>query len=131
MRVKILCPDGTHYVRAFRDGQLDAKASSASTWEIFELEEFSDGRFALKTLPAHPLTAHYVRAEGGGGGKLKADRCSASDHEKFQKQLLSDGKVAIRTHGGHYWRAKHGGGDELDTLATAQSTWEAFRIEKV
>ncbi len=130
MRVKILCGDGIHYVRAFRDGVLDATADSASTWETFEYEEFDDGRFALKTLDTHPEPSQYVRAQAGGGGVLSADRCVANDHEKFTRETLSGGKLAIRTHGGNYWRAKNLGGAELDCIASTPSTWEAFTIEE-
>lgn len=131
MRVKILCPSGANYVRAFSNGVLDAKAASASTWETFELEEFADGRFALKTLPVHPAPGKYVRAHAGGGSALSADRDVANDHEKFTRVDLGNGKVAIRTHAGNLWRAKHLGGAELDCVATTQSTWEVFAIEEV
>ncbi len=131
MRVKILCPDGVHYVRTFTDGVLDAKASTASTWEVFDMEVFSDGRFALKTIPAHPLPERYVRAVGGGGNVLSADRCQPNDHEKFTLVKLDHGKVAIRTHEGNFWRAKQLGGADLDSLATARSTWEVFEIQPV
>lgn len=131
MRINILCPDGEHYVRAAIDGTLDAVATIASVWETFELEEISDGRFAIRTLDAHPQAGMYVRAVGGGGAGLSADRRVANDHEKFTKDSLSDGKIAIRAEKGQYWRAKDAGGSTLDCLANNALAWESFTIELV
>jgi len=131
MKINILCPDRVHYVRAFRDGKLDAIASLASTWETFEMETFSDGRVAFKTLPSHPLPGLYVRAIAGGGGDLVADRDIANDHEKFTKVVLPNDRIALLTTKGFFWRAKDLGGGKLDCIATAQREWEVFTIKTV
>ena len=131
MRVKILCPDGVHYVRVSQNGSLDAVASQVSTWETFELETLDDGRFTLRTLPSHPSASQYVRAIAGGGNGLSADRDVANDHEKFFRLPLSGGGVAIRTENQSYWRARNLGGETLDCLATETDSWEAFTIQAI
>ncbi|TWU42537.1 fascin domain-containing protein [Novipirellula artificiosorum] len=131
MQVAILSADGNHFVRASRDGTLDAVAEEVSTWEMFEYEEYPDGRFSLKTLASHPAGSQFVRARGGGGGLLSADRAIASDHEKFTKNAIANGQVAIQTSDGRFWRAKNLGGAELDCHATVVSSWEAFTIKSL
>ena len=131
MRVNILCADGIHYLRVFRDGSIDAQATVASTWETFEFEEHADQRFSLRTLGSHPQPNQYLRAQAGGGGDLSADRDVPNDHEKFGKLALGGGKLAIRTRNGSYWRAKHKGGAELDCRATVPDLWEVFTIQVV
>jgi hypothetical protein len=129
MKVKIRCADGVHYVRAGRDGKLDATAERGGIWETFELVKFSDERFALRTLPLHRESQKYVRAVGGGGGALIADRDVANDHEKFTKIEIDGCKSAIQTSNGHFWRAKNGGGGKLDTTPEERYAWEVFFIK--
>ena len=131
MRIKILCPDGQHYVGVNQDGSVDAEPTVADVWEIFELEEFADGRVALKTLDSHPQPNQYVRAVGGGGAELIADRCQANDHEKFTQQTLPGDRVALMTSSQNFWRAIDAGGGELDCAATVPDAWEAFTIQVV
>lgn len=128
MQVKIRYADGVHFVRVGRDGKLDATADRGGLWEIFDFEIFPDGRFALRTLNAHPVPHKYVRAVGGGGGELIADRDVANDHEKFTKVNGIGFELAIRTAGGEFWRAKNAGGSEFDAAATEQRGWEQFSI---
>ena len=131
MRVKILCADGTHWVRVFRDVTLDATATSARCWETFEMEQFPDGQITLRTLARHPRAYQYVRAVGGGGAILSADRDEARGHEMFTRVPLGDGRCAIKTASGHFWRAKGLGGGELDCHALVQDAWEVFTIQTV
>ncbi|QEG43211.1 fascin domain-containing protein [Roseimaritima ulvae] len=131
MRIVILCPDGEHYVGAQENGLLYAQPTSARCWEKFQLEELSDGRFALKTIECHPLPNQYVRAEAGGGGNLIADRTQPDEHEKFTLESLPEGRLAIRTVNDLYWRADQSGGGALDCGATVPDAWEAFTIQLV
>ncbi len=131
MRIKILCPDGQHYVGVNQDGTLDADPTVADLWEIFELEEFSDGRFAIQTLACHPQPSQYVRAVNGGGAELVADRSQANDHEKFSKHSLPGGRVALKTASQKFWRAIGAGGGALDCGAAVPDAWEAFTIQIV
>jgi hypothetical protein len=130
MLVKIRCSKNDCFVRVGRDGQLDASAERGGVWETFELEECTDQSFTLRTRPSHPQPQKYVRAVGGGGGALIADREVANAHEKFTKLALNGCKSAIQTSNGNYWRAKNGGGGELDAKSEEQLAWEVFSIEE-
>ena len=131
MRIVIVCPDGEHYVGAQGNGLLYAEPTLARCWEKFQLEELSNGRFALKTTECHPLPNRYVRAVGGGGGQLIADRPQPDAHEQYTLESLPDGRVAIRTTSGLYWRADQSGGNALDCGASVADAWEAFTIQLV
>lgn len=145
----------------FLQAVANAKLAGAAAW-CFHTEEGVDFRtgppFFEDRLRAHPDVewafvsslnirvvlraadgAHYLVAEGGGGGGMRADR-SASGPGSWEVfgatalgggPLISGDRVSLATaDGAHFVQAANGGGGPLRATGQAVGAFETFVIEK-
>jgi len=92
-------------------------------WETFEIVKLGGSQVALKA-----CNDKFVRAEGGGGGKLRPDRHWIKHHETFTLVIKGRNKIALQTHNGKYICAQGGGGQELLANRNWVREWETFEV---
>lgn len=115
------------YVSAERartvDGELTASRNRIEEWETFEIIDLEGHNVAFKA-----YNGQFVRAENGGGGKLKPDKSWIKSHETFELIKRGGDKVALRANNGQYVCAEGGGGRELVANRNNIRAWETFEL---
>jgi nucleoside phosphorylase len=71
---------------------------------------------------------HYLRAEGGGGGRVDAKGNEIGEWETFDLIELGDNEIALRAQNGDYVYAEGGGGHGLFANRKHRSRWETFEL---
>jgi hypothetical protein len=72
----------------------------------------------------------YIRAEGGGGGKVLANRGEIDEWATFDLSELENNKIGLRAHNGDFVCAEGGGGREIVASRKMLSAWETFELVK-
>jgi hypothetical protein len=107
----------------FSSDELEASMNYIEKWNTFEIIELGGNHVAFKT-----YIGQFVRAERGGGGKLKPDKSWIKSHETFALLKRGGNKVALRANNGQYVCAEGGGGRELVANRDHIREWETFEI---
>lgn len=115
-----------YYVSADRDldAKLIANRDEATTWEMFEVEENSDGTYSFLA-----WNGYYVCADSGTDYYLIANRNKSGKWERFELEKNSDGTISLLAWNDLYVCADAQLGDYLVSNRSQPGSWESFKVE--